>query len=88
MFKYNITDSIPIKFNNILYCSLIAGSLLYGIIRQGKKCDVCNMNIHRRCEGNVANNCGIDTKKLAELLNQVGITVDKQSHPKKVKVRE
>uniref|UniRef100_A0A182M8E6 protein kinase C n=1 Tax=Anopheles culicifacies TaxID=139723 RepID=A0A182M8E6_9DIPT len=35
------------------------------------------MNIHRRCEGNVANNCGINTKQLAELLNEMGITMDK-----------
>lgn len=49
---------------------------LYGIFRQGLKCEACNMNIHRRCEENVANNCGIDTKKLAEMLNNLGITTN------------
>lgn len=32
------------------------------------------MNIHRRCQENVANNCGINTKQLAELLTEMGIT--------------
>lgn len=39
------------------------------------------MNIHRRCQENVANNCGINTKQLAELLNEMGITMDKSSKP-------
>lgn len=43
------------------------------------------MNIHRRCEENVANNCGINTKQLAELLNEMGITMDKSSAPRKPK---
>lgn len=58
---------------------------LYGIIRQGLKCEVCNMNIHRRCEGNVANNCGINTKQLAEILNEMGITMDKSTPPRRSK---
>lgn len=43
------------------------------------------MNIHRRCEGNVANNCGINTKQLAELLNEMGITMDKSTPPRRSK---
>lgn len=58
---------------------------LYGIIRQGLKCEVCSMNIHRRCEGNVANNCGINTKQLAEILNEMGITMDKSTPPRRPK---
>jgi uncharacterized protein (DUF2236 family) len=33
----------------------------------------------------VANNCGIDTKKLAELLNEMGISMDK-TPPRRSKV--
>lgn len=43
------------------------------------------MNIHRRCEGNVANNCGINTKQLADLLNECGITMDKSTPPRRSK---
>jgi novel protein kinase C epsilon type len=43
------------------------------------------MNIHRRCEENVANNCGINTKQLAEMLNEMGITMDKSTGPRRSK---
>ncbi|XP_055607744.1 protein kinase C [Uranotaenia lowii] len=76
-FNVNIPHRFSVhSFKRLTFCDH-CGSLLYGIIRQGLKCEVCNMNIHRRCEGNVANNCGINTKQLAELLNEIGITMDK-----------
>ncbi|XP_055541344.1 protein kinase C isoform X3 [Wyeomyia smithii] len=76
-FNVNIPHRFSVhSFKRLTFCDH-CGSLLYGIIRQGLKCEVCSMNIHRRCEGNVANNCGINTKQLAELLNEMGITMDK-----------
>ena len=37
----------------------------------------CNMNVHKRCQKNVANNCGINTKEMAQILQTIGISTDK-----------
>ncbi|XP_065343544.1 protein kinase C, brain isozyme-like isoform X3 [Cloeon dipterum] len=36
------------------------GSMLYGVIHQGSKCEACDMNVHKRCEESVPNLCGCD----------------------------
>ncbi len=47
----------------------------------------CKMNIHKRCEKNVANNCGINTRDMADILNELGISAAKLAQkPKKVRV--
>lgn len=43
------------------------------------------MNVHKRCQKNVANNCGINTKEMAEILNEIGILPDKQGLPRSSK---
>ena len=55
------------------------GSLLYGLIKQGLQCEVCSLNVHKRCQKNVANNCGINTKQMAEILTAIGVSPDKQT---------
>ncbi|XP_051840724.1 protein kinase C delta type [Antechinus flavipes] len=47
------------------------GSLLWGLVKQGLKCEDCGMNVHHKCQNKVANLCGINQKLLAEALNQV-----------------
>nr|CFW94231.1 Eka-inaC2 protein [Euperipatoides kanangrensis] len=59
------------------------GSLLYGIIRQGLQCEACKLNVHKRCQKNVANNCGINAKEMAQILQAMGISGDKLSKRKK-----
>uniref|UniRef100_A0A3B4XJ16 Protein kinase C n=1 Tax=Seriola lalandi dorsalis TaxID=1841481 RepID=A0A3B4XJ16_SERLL len=47
------------------------GSLLWGLYKQGLKCEDCGMNVHSYCQTKVANLCGINQKLLAEALSQV-----------------
>ncbi|XP_076012709.1 protein kinase C delta type-like [Genypterus blacodes] len=47
------------------------GSLLWGLYKQGLKCEDCGMNTHSYCQKKVANLCGINQKLLAEALTQV-----------------
>ncbi|XP_058982526.1 protein kinase C isoform X1 [Musca domestica] len=61
------------------------GSLLYGLFKQGLQCQVCDMNVHKRCQKNVANTCGINTKQMAEILSSLGISPDKQAQPRRSK---
>lgn len=50
------------------------GSLLFGFIRQGLQCKVCKLNIHKRCEKNVAKHCGVKTKMLVERMQACGLS--------------
>ena len=40
---------------------------------------VCKVNVHRRCESNVAPNCGVDARGIAKVLSDLGVTPDKIS---------
>ncbi|TRY72750.1 hypothetical protein TCAL_06715 [Tigriopus californicus] len=59
------------------------GSLLYGLYRQGLQCEVCKTNAHKRCQKNVANNCGINARQLADILNDMGMTPHKLTESSK-----
>ncbi|XP_076667437.1 protein kinase C isoform X2 [Andrena cerasifolii] len=63
------------------------GSLLYGLFRQGLQCKACHINVHKRCQKNVANNCGINTKAMAEILSTMNISPDKQIKTPKINYR-
>ncbi|CAD5112691.1 DgyrCDS1915 [Dimorphilus gyrociliatus] len=49
------------------------GSLLYGLFKQGVKCQspACNVNVHHKCQNKVANLCGVNQKLLNEELNNI-----------------
>ena len=44
---------------------------------------VCKINVHKRCEKNVANDCGIDKKSMAQIMKELGISGDKLSTKRK-----
>uniref|UniRef100_A0A673AXZ0 Protein kinase C n=1 Tax=Sphaeramia orbicularis TaxID=375764 RepID=A0A673AXZ0_9TELE len=45
------------------------GTLLWGLAKQGLKCEECSMNVHHKCQKKVANLCGVNQKLMAEALN-------------------
>eukprot|EP00088_Acartia_fossae_P052672 TRINITY_DN5962_c0_g1_i4.p1 TRINITY_DN5962_c0_g1~~TRINITY_DN5962_c0_g1_i4.p1 ORF type:complete len:814 (+),score=178.37 TRINITY_DN5962_c0_g1_i4:152-2443(+) len=86
-FKINVPHRFEIhSYRTFTFCDH-CGSLLYGIIKQGLQCKVCSMNVHKRCKENVANTCGINPRHMADILQEMGMSVGKLSVPKKDKKR-
>jgi len=76
-FKINVPHRFELhNFRKLTWCNH-CGSLLYGFFRQGQQCKVCYMTVHTRCKDSVANTCGINPAKMAEILNDMGMTVNK-----------
>ncbi|XP_061730941.1 protein kinase C delta type-like [Nerophis ophidion] len=71
--RFNIDMPHRFKYNTYrspTFCDH-CGTLLWGLYRQGNKCEDCGMNVHSYCQKKVANLCGINQKVLAEVLSQV-----------------
>ncbi|CAG2182116.1 unnamed protein product, partial [Oppiella nova] len=90
-FNINVPHRFVVhSFRTPTYCNH-CGSMLYGIFRQGLKCAECDLNVHKRCQTNVANNCGINAKVLADALQGLGISgekLNKSGKKKKTSISE
>uniref|UniRef100_A0A8C9WM14 Protein kinase C n=1 Tax=Scleropages formosus TaxID=113540 RepID=A0A8C9WM14_SCLFO len=83
--KERFKIDMPHRFKTYNYMSPTfcdhCGSLLWGLVKQGLKCEDCAMNVHHKCQTKVANLCGINQKLLAEALNQVSQKSTRRSDP-------
>ena len=61
------------RTNFLVFCKLEIIVLLYVYLLKD-----CQRNVHKRCQGNVPNDCGVDAKKMADLITkEIDKTPDK-----------
>uniref|UniRef100_T1HA93 protein kinase C n=1 Tax=Rhodnius prolixus TaxID=13249 RepID=T1HA93_RHOPR len=78
-----IADEVSLKphtltvhsFKSPTFCDL-CGEMLFGLVRQGLKCEGCSMNFHKRCVVKIPNNCSqscylSDTKRRSSSIQHV-----------------
>ncbi|KAI1888070.1 hypothetical protein AGOR_G00181260 [Albula goreensis] len=58
------------NFKSPTFCEH-CGTLLWGLAKQGQKCEECSMNVHHKCQRKVANLCGVNQKLMAEALAMI-----------------
>ncbi|KAK3102892.1 hypothetical protein FSP39_014744 [Pinctada imbricata] len=81
--RFNINVPHRFKIHNYMsptFCDH-CGTLLYGLFRQGLKCEVCGINCHKKCEKFMPNLCGVNQKLLAEVLSEVRKTPSSRRVP-------
>ncbi|KAK5970119.1 putative serine/threonine protein kinase [Trichostrongylus colubriformis] len=73
--KERFKVDIPHRFKTYNYKSPTfcdhCGSMLYGLFKQGLRCEVCNVNCHHKCEKLMSNLCGVNQKQLSEALYEI-----------------
>ncbi|VDK48956.1 unnamed protein product, partial [Gongylonema pulchrum] len=70
-FKIDIPHRFkPYSFKSPTFCDH-CGSLLYGLFRQGLKCEVCGVVCHHKCQRYMPNLCGVNQKQLSQALFEI-----------------
>ncbi|KAL3983040.1 Protein kinase domain family protein [Acanthocheilonema viteae] len=58
------------NFKSPTFCDH-CGSLLYGLFKQGLKCEVCGVVCHHKCKRYMPNLCGVNQKQLSQALFEI-----------------
>uniref|UniRef100_A0A0K0ESN5 protein kinase C n=1 Tax=Strongyloides stercoralis TaxID=6248 RepID=A0A0K0ESN5_STRER len=58
------------NFKSPTFCDH-CGSMLYGLFKQGMKCETCGVNCHHKCQKHMPNLCGVNQKQLSEALVEI-----------------
>ncbi|CAJ0937750.1 unnamed protein product, partial [Mesorhabditis belari] len=70
-FKVDIPHRFKVyNFKSPTFCDH-CGSMLYGLFKQGLRCEVCNVACHHKCEKLIPNLCGVNQKQLSEALLEI-----------------
>ncbi|KAK5644501.1 hypothetical protein RI129_005801 [Pyrocoelia pectoralis] len=70
-FKIDVPHRFKVhSFMSPTFCDH-CGSLLYGLFKQGLKCEDCDVNCHKKCEKLTANLCGVNQKLIVEAIASV-----------------
>ncbi|XP_065193923.1 protein kinase C delta type-like [Sycon ciliatum] len=76
--RFNIDMPHRFKVHNFFHPTFCdhCGTMIYGLFRQGLRCQTCHSNIHKRCERRVPNLCGINEKVMSGMLADVSKEVE------------
>ncbi|VDN04389.1 unnamed protein product [Thelazia callipaeda] len=70
-FKIDIPHRFKLyNFKSPTFCDH-CGSLLYGLFKQGMKCEVCTVVCHHKCQRYMPNLCGVNQKQLSQALFEI-----------------
>uniref|UniRef100_H2YN79 Protein kinase C n=1 Tax=Ciona savignyi TaxID=51511 RepID=H2YN79_CIOSA len=70
-FKINMPHRFKVfSYKRFTFCDH-CGSMLYGLIRQGVRCEECGTNAHHKCYKKMAHTCGVNQALLAAALEKL-----------------
>ncbi|VDD94774.1 unnamed protein product [Enterobius vermicularis] len=58
------------NFKSLTFCDH-CGSMLYGLFKQGLKCEACGVACHHRCQRHMPNLCGVNQRELSQALFEI-----------------